>query len=441
MHERESSIDGDELVSDLLFTKVDHPEGDRVQMSADPQRFFRRVIKPVLDLEKVGEMLEWVEVRPEVMDVIRGGIKKHSFADDYEHDAFGKQLRDEMVLAIKGTVALPDNFMRQHFSLARVVGNLSVAWKNRLNQPMSVDQKKDLESVFKNQFGFVPESEERADTAQYVMPDSDTIVHHMAADLAKNCKPYWQVSRDELDAPFDVSLFFETSRSQQESTAAISNRLATEFEGFNATITVNPRDDNNSSTDNPFLLIAYSTEGIDDLNKIRSLDYHKDAEVQRYIKLAEDPSGTTIFGGDGCEGLGYTTPYYVNNEHLNQIRWKPWANTVAADAKKHADRAIDALLYALLPGDGEAPELVDLTTKLQERGWPMPLFRVEKGNRLGLSRLPLIEHDGGFRTDNQIGHLNGWDVGKSVASKAGMHSVLARLTEEPDGESWIDRLH
>ncbi len=436
--EREADIAGDATAMSRLFTDPAHPE----KTAEDPtggSRSYLRELKPILTQNRISELLlDIVDVKGEVLSVIRDAIRPQVIQGDIAYDTYRQNLRRSIRSAIDSTVAIPDDFMMTHFSVRMTLVNLVHAWKTRLQQPMSVDQRRELEDSFDATFGFVPSSNQTNNSIEYDIPDADTLLHLLATSLAKNCKPYWRTRNVSFEEQTSISLFFNTDWKSEQSSDFISQRL-NEGGRSDYAIVVNPRQDTTKS-DNPFAVIAYSTEGINDINQITSLDYHSDASVQAFIKQTEDPSGSTIFGFQGRTGLGYPTPIFVTEEQLRNLRWKPWADTVLAKQEQKQGRALAALLYALFPGKTDEGILASVSGELQTAGWPMPLITMTSGNRFKVARLPLIGSDGKYMTDHQTQTLLGWSFGAPVAPSAGIHNVLGRLETGDAADAWVDRI-
>lgn len=160
------------------------------------------------------------------------------------------------------------------------------------------------------------------------------------------------------------------------------------------------------------------------------------------IRATEDPSGESIFKGARNGGIGYVDPLYVRNEDIRQLRWRPWADKTTAQQAEE-QQVIDALLYALFPGDDATPgSLQDVLVQLQAIGWGMPLIKNKGRNRYVFTRLPLEHVDGKVRSDQQTQNLNGWNVDKPVAPVAGLFNVFSALqtTVDKDSQAWKQRI-
>ena len=193
---------------------------------------------------------------------------------------------------------------------------------------MPLEIRSSLHDRFAETFGFEPEYTEPPgqDKLEYEMLDEETFIHRIAGSLARNCRPYWRLDGKELDDPFSVNLFFQTVKTSSESQDIILNHYSEAIRD-SLQLTVNPRKgEKGGKTENPFVILAYSTAGVNDINRVRSLDYHMDADVQDFIKATEDNNGQTIFDYAGRQGLGYNTPQFVTKEHFKNLRWKPWAS-------------------------------------------------------------------------------------------------------------------
>ena len=234
-------------------------------------------------------------------------------------------------------------------------------------------------------------------------------------------------------------LFLPTKKDKAEAENAIREILGT-TSGIEPEVypQIENRDTNSHSTANPYILLAYSTCGTNDIDKIASLDYYTDGELLEVMKSVEDPRGMTIFSGGENGGLGYVDPLYVRNDVIREMRWHPWARGQVEVVD--AQRTAEAMFYAMFPGDDKAGgELGRIQAELQGIGWLMPLVRHKSGNRYVLTRLPLELDDAKVQSDHATHRLDGWDVDKPLATLAGLHNVWDALHGNGEGAKRVWR--
>jgi hypothetical protein len=425
---REGAIPGCDDAFRELFTDRARPE-----LALTPRfsamKFYRRELKPVMGPDDDLRLLQpVVQLKKDLFDAGLGALLQDRVSQSDLFDA-QKRLTARLERAICNTVALPDEFMADNFSVRRVIPGLRQAWRERLAQGMSADVRVSLEERFEEFFGFYPQRADDGGELSYDLPETDDFIFAMGASLARTCRPYWQL-RGAEDERTAVMLFLPTARNKEEAERAIRGMLGDSSridpEVFPQAQTQRASE---PSTSNPYVILAYSTRGTNDIKQIASLDYHTDGELLPVMRSVEDPRGETIFSGGENGGLGYVDPLYVLNDEIAGMRWRPWAEgQVEVVAER---RTAEALMYAMFPGDDETqPLLRNLQAQLREIGWPMPLVAHKGRNRYVLTRLPHVQEGDGFGTDHTAHRLAGWDVDRPLAPVAGLHNVWAALHED-----------
>lgn len=432
-----------ESVFDRLFTPPDQPEKGLDRRFSE-RRFYRRELKPLLAKgEDVALLRDVVDIHREVIEVARQALAQPTPADRHEAR---QQLERQLETAIRDTVGISSDFIVEHFSLPKVAQQTQKAWRARLQQHMSEDERHHLESRYEEMFGFRPRRRSDTNRIEYDFPESvDDMLCHMAASLARTCKPFW-VLRRRRDDLFNVILFIPSTQEQ----AYLEGRVREYLGEDTAQVEVEvypeiPSDTGQRTTGNPFLMLAYSTQGVESLDDIASLNYYNEPEVLPLLRKAESKDGETIFHGSRNGGLGYTDPLYVTDARVSSLRWRPWLveDTVTQQREREV---VDALLYALFPGDGPSTDyLRQVVNDLQSIGWSLPLIAHRGRNRFNFSRLPLLLANNQVQIDQQIGPIPGWDVDRPVAVQAGLHNcyqvLMGRDSDRGDrGTAWCQRI-
>ncbi len=359
-----------ELTGDLfdaLFTDFDDPE-KAIPARASVTRFYRRELKPVFKRDQQDSVLEGrltfgKELPNKILSTVLQG--------DFGPDAFDARdnLARELEQTIRDEVHIEnyDRFIEESFAIRKVVEDLRRAWREQFRTARNDrDKLNNLMEHFQEFFGVMPVR----DGDDYNLPETDDFMLQMAASLAATCKPFWQL-RNNRDADHKVSLFLPPSAGTADRSQAKAKVEQCLGEGVEVDLPVDRglKDPRGEVRFNPFIILAYSTEGMGDINQIVSLDYWKeDARVLRWVQRCEDPEGESIFNqADDNKGIGYIDPLYVRNSQISALRWKPWASE--QKVKAITNNALDALLYALFEPSEKLKE------PLSKLGWSLPLMR------------------------------------------------------------------
>lgn len=406
----------------ILFCDPTRPEESAID-PLQPERFHRRTLRPIMTEELVDQLVEPIVSKSVVLTSLIEDALRPLDDDPYVQQQNVRHQRDRIIEEVTQTVRIPDDFMPREFSLRKVASDLAKVWCRRLDEAVSMDDRSYLLGRCRSTLGFTPETLKGQGGVQHQLPSTEEIIHSLAAVTAQNCKAYWQVRNDDMVKDFTVTLFFVTDLSAEESKTLVRQRLGDRP----IELEVVPKTDNNQyAGHNPYVLLAYSSEGLDDLESLQSVRYHEEAGIEGIIKKTEDPSGEIMFH----QGIGFTSPVFVNDKELSAKRWKPWASDLAFAESEHERQVLDATLYALFPGvgaDAEEASVSDLHRRLAGIDWPTPLFRLESGNRFKFSRLPREWEGGKGREDHQTVELDGWSPNGTVASSAGIANVLQKL--------------
>ena len=434
--QREAVVGGNQDAFSLLFAHPEKPEEILERFSA--RKFYRRDLRPVLaqgdDLKLLADQ---VELSKELFDVTSVALGRDRQFSEGEASDVRKQLERQVEHAIESTVGIPDRFITDHFSIRRVIDGHRTAWNKRLSMKnLSHDQRTHLLERFQEVFGFQPEMNQHGHDVECEMPELEEMIFQMGASLARTCKPYWKLQSGR-GKDFRVDVFVPTDKDQSTATKRINACLA------DPSIQVAAYSElGGQHMANPFILLAYSTQGADNVDDIESLNYYNNPEILNVLKETEDQTGRTVFEGGRNGGIGYVDPLYVRDETIRSLRWRPW---YTQDSVKAFDehQALDALLYALFPGGAAASETIrQLLDNLNKIGWTLPLVVNKGGNRFAFTRLPLEYIGGKARTDQQTQDLDGWDTDKPLSPNAGLQNVYDVLSGHGEGSkpAWRDRM-
>ncbi len=214
-------------VHQALFTDPDHPEAGIVKSAGG--RFVRRTLRPVMSEEQFESELPPVELDSDMRDfltngILGGGPEGGPLAglDPSDKDAI-QSLKAQMEKLIRQSVHLPGSYIRDKFSLRRVLDDHRKAWGRRFNEVGSAAELLNLAQAFQSVFGTDP----RKEGDQYVLPDVDSLLISMAASLARTCRPYWQLNGTE-PVKSSVGVLLPPASGAAADVAQVQNALAEE---------------------------------------------------------------------------------------------------------------------------------------------------------------------------------------------------------------------
>jgi hypothetical protein len=416
---------------DALFCDFDAPEQSIPEEFAK-SRFYRRDLKPPLkrrgDLELLGEL----EFKKELNDVVSQALLNTGLNRD-AYDELDK-LRRDLESAIRRTVYLPFAFIEQNFSIRNVVANLRQAWLHRFHEMLGqADQLEGLINKFSTFFGMRP----TRDGDTFTLPMGEEFILEMGASLAGTCRPYWRIRKDSKTDIARVSLFLPIAEERFDREAAerfIHQRL------HRAEVTVEVYTDKQHSDEgsksNPFIMMAYSIEGVHDVEQISSLDYWQTPTVKSLLMKCEGQGGVSIFDQTADHnGVSFTDPLFITHVEVKGVRWKPWIDKDAS-AGMQADETCDALIYALM----DPPE--SLAPKLHEKGWTLPLIGEKKMKWYEFSRRAMFWQNGSPKEDTGCPWKARSSIGQGIRQ---VYDVLAGAGRQDgslvaEGPKWADRI-
>ncbi len=442
---------------DALFANPDRPEDEGLVPRFQAEKFFRRELRMPCTNEDIEALLE-----PLIERTIEGdqGQTEPDSLDRAVHDSLfdtasarggaqsmRQRLSGRLEQAMHESVGLPCDFMQEHFSLLKVVEKTIEVWQVRLSKKMRSAERTHLEERFAETFGYRPKRDPDGDGAEYLFPNAKDFILHMAASMALTCKPWWEL-HTARGQDCRVLIFAPVPYATVRANKIVKDLI----NDPSITADVRPMDakrvPGQSSTGNPFLLLTYAAEGVDDLKEVKSLDYYTESGVLNLMRETEREDGETIFYGGKNGGLGYVDPLYVQEPQIRDLRWRPWVPRVETDTAQEVARVeqqltVDALLYALFPGSGKlSKRLAELQAELEKYGWAMPLLADRGRGRYVVTRPPLRLVKNQIRVDRTSAAPAGWDTDSPVAAAAGIQNVWLALACEGDSPKpeWRDRM-
>ncbi|MFC1597809.1 tubulin-like doman-containing protein, partial [Planctomycetota bacterium] len=357
---------------DALFADAACPERSTPEEFARG-RFYRRDLKPVLKRGQDLKMLGEPKFKKELSQVISQAVLDGSLSQE-SYDELDK-LRRDLEAAIRRTVHLEPRFIEKNFSIRNVIVGLRRPWIKRFDEAKGTgDELQKLINRFETFFGVKVSQDDQ----EFTLPSDDDFILQMGASLVATCRPYWQLTdkamRDARRAKriARVSLFLPVLGDSSYQEYAL-NYITKQLGEANVTAEVFTERDLPSnlgdSRANPFLMLANSIDGADELGDIASLDYWKSPLVKESLTKCEDVTGMSVFDEvTQHNGISYTDPAFIRDDRLREKRWKPWIDKDAG-ATVRRDETGDALLYALM-----VPDKAFREEKLAPLGWTTPLI-------------------------------------------------------------------
>lgn len=373
-----------------LFCDFDQPE------TATPEefskaRFYHRELKPAMkrrgDLALVGEP----EFKPELAKLVSQAVLNTGLHRDAYDEV--EKLRRDLEAAIRRTVHLPFEFVESHFSIRSVIKTLRQAWLARLHNSLGqADRLEDLLKKFSTFFGVRP----TRDGDDFVLPAEDEFILEMGTSLAATCRPYWRL-RDNVKTDIArVSLFLPVDEERfdvEEAEKFVEARLQRAEVSVEVHANQQRGGSDGEGRKNPFIMLAYSIEGVHDVGQIASLDYWQTPAVKSLLMTCESEGGESVFDQTSDHnGVSYTDPLFLTHQDVKSVRWKPWLDQDTSVTLQQ-DEARDALIYALLEPTG------DVKTVLDDSGWELPLIRDKGREWYEFTRRTFFWQDGAAKED------------------------------------------
>ncbi len=378
--------------------------------AADPIRFVRRTLK--LGRPERNEFkIQWARLfRNLVAEVLDQGRRRGAF------ETLDAQTRDdEIQKRLMNAVAFEGDPLEE-YTFEKVASVLYQKYRSYFESIQGNSSEFSEEADrFKMMFGvtvYIDDGRVQFDCRE------DEFVTYMAASLVRSCRPYWRLRRDQKDGAIKVFLPVDV-----EDEAQAKGKL-TELVGERVDLEMFPVSTSRAQGGggNPFLILAYVAGCCDDPGDISSLDYwQSDNRAARWLQEVEDPSGRSYFDAAGGNlGRGYTSPVYVRDQKLVEVRWRPWMRGRKAALDERRSRVIQAVFYMLFEPSPET------ATDLATLRWSMPLVRAGERERFRFERLAYKEFQAAERpgvepnvpTDTQCGWKTGAELAQSIRNVA-----------------------
>ena len=366
----------------LAYILVSNENPFSPETSSGGERLVSRMLKPILDNEKLEEIIEATKsenegYRKSVAEITKM-VSIACIGSEIESDSptgctadFQNKIRQK-ISEIQSEINVDQFKLEEKFEFREVVETLVNEWVKLLNsEKVQQDRSRqdELNNQFKRVFGMELDRNTGDDKKTFLKPDLDSVLVSMGEDLCQTCDPlldYKKADRAKFD---EVKLFLPNSNNAAhvKSWKDIGNKINTK-ERTDVKISV----DSERSSSSPFLMLAHTTcwvnygtsaNNLPHLDDVKTLDYRKLPEVNRWLIGTEDKGGASYFNlsefGAGTYGFGYISPRFVKDPVWSEMRWKPWAK-LAIDREVEAERLhTDALAWALVSYSPDFAESLD----------------------------------------------------------------------------------
>lgn len=412
---------------EFLFTKASAPEKG-IAAKFDTSKFFRRILRPVMDEKREKELLGTVDFGADLKDLIRNALKQDGL--NVEDQDSQNKLRRGLESSIRSGVAVGETFMKENFAIKNVISELRKVWQAKLTSVRGdSDMAADIEEQFTSFFGVTPDH----DGDEIVLKEDEEFAMQMGISLARNCHPFWRLRQNMAAQEQTVTIFLPLT----EGKGTLTHERAQDMvvNALPRSVTVNVRFA--SADSNDFVLLTYATGGVDTVEDIASLDYWKsDARVMKWLRRCEDPAGGSLFdSSENNKGRGYPEPLVVKNEQLAGMRWRPWMEGKKKDETPDINMTLDALVYAMLVPEGSIKE------KLDKMGWALPLIKDAGSQRFTFTRPAYRYEDGNVSQDRskwKADQLICQSICQVYDGLLGNSKKDGKLKE--NGSAWRDRI-
>ena len=254
--------------------------------------------------------------------------------------------------------------LEEEFSITKVMGGFLSHWAGEYDGTGNLNTKTEISKAVEDIVGVSLSGLQKAnEDAAYEdgitagkgipLPSSGDVVASTAIRMALKCDPLIQFGQSSGHRGDTVTVFLPKlsadEKLNKDQIAQVANRIRLESRHMKDCI-------NHISVDtkgeNPYMMVVSTDTPKGDFESRgwdgwESFNYWRtDADIKRWLLMAEDTSGKSVFcHDDDSIGLGYLSPQYVRNPYFANRRWRPWVDG------RLTDRKWKALAYALIGND------------------------------------------------------------------------------------------
>jgi hypothetical protein len=254
--------------------------------------------------------------------------------------------------------------LEEEFAIAKVMEGFLAHWAEQYVKTGNLSVKADISKAVDDVLGVNLSSIDKAtkDAAfrdgitagkGIPLPEAGDIVASTAIRMALKCDPLVQFGQSSGSRGDTVTVFLPKlstdEKLNKDEIEQVANRIRLESRHLKDSL-------NHVSVDtdggNPYMMVVstdtpkgdFESRGWDGWESFHY--WRTDADIKRWLLMAEDTSGKSVFcHDDDSIGLGYLSPQYVRNPYFANRRWRPWVDG------RLTDRKWKALAYALIGND------------------------------------------------------------------------------------------
>ena len=319
--------------------------------------------------------------------------------------------------------------VKEKFRLSKVVQDLSVAWRELLQDSWERGDKDEYYAhaqIFRNFFGIEPRpvgntieisGGEEYDEYRSVAGD-DFLMLGIAAASARACRPFWRTSHGAEHSPH---LIVQVPVSIEEGKKALWSNLIQKHSNIpsQGTKQIDVLANETAGSDkehNPYVLAVYTSTAASNLDQVTTLDAWKtNPTLLKALRLAEDPEGKCQMPFNeniekiwpGYRGSGFTDPSYIYQPELRRNRWRPWMPKEEQEKQNQQDDGSKLALQAVYATLGPKWYLEAALGEEQAKGVLAasglsgdPIFSEGERKMFKLGRLPVRIRAGKASTDD-----------------------------------------
>ena len=415
---------GDDSFS-LLFATPDRIE-DTLYDGDDCERFYHRVLRPIVASRAEAEDLvgDSIMIGDGMEDFIgrsieNGAMEKLAVASDSaSHRKFVGKLMDET----RASVSLSENFLEDNFTFEKILLHNRDYWNDAIAAAMGNGVRLTrLKELFERTLGAELVQDRQNRKAPLTLPPIEELRKSIAASLASTCAPWWIADTDGAHHSIMMFLPFDCGEAADEISKYISD--------YAPHARVQPIGlDTAKGSVTPFSYVAFVSEGVKLssvekskgmhlLDKIESLKYYHDADVNAWMQMTERDDGESIFTTDNHnKGIGYLSPLYIREKALSGYRWRPWMHEDEAEAQREESKALDAMLYGFLGMGLTDAAAKAFDEKFATYGWHFPILKPGDKQSYSLARKTYVwnEDDSKAELDTECD----WKSNKRLCTSA-----------------------
>lgn len=407
-----------------VFMDADSPEEAFKGIRAD--RVYQLVIYPFLDLQdgsdkellcsNFGDGNGYAPIEAEYQDELDAWVNHHILTKGetrFDRGPVYGELKD----IVGSKVKLHQDFLRHHFSLSRTLEKFGEAWRIRLNAVSHHTNKLNELRDLLDRFTGIKFEEE---AGGFVGMRQNAITKMLVAHVLGNCRPSITLKGQVEEKAKQLQLYAPNLSSFGGLTESELKEYCKDLEMTVEIDTEPSKADRLTPLRSEFSIVAFSKTAVESVEQVESVEYWRE-DVKTYkalLAMEQNP-----FAADGLvfqQNLGYSSPFFIADERMNAMRWKPWAPKIDNKAQ---EEAMEALLYALF-NEGFSEEVAAALAPMREKGWVTGVIEERRNEHFYFKRQGKVLQRESWTDDVETP----WDAGDRIG-----HGVvqLVAFFEDP----------